>query len=287
MISPKKSKLKITVARHSGFCFGVKRAYDLALTNSKNGKKSYVLGRLVHNNEVVKKLKERGIEEVKKLNQIKSGSIIFTAHGEGPEIYELAKRAGLNVIDATCPKVIKVQRLAKNHIEKGDNVIIFGDKEHKEVKSIFAWTDKKAKIVRNLAELKKFKLDKSKRYILLSQTTQNVEEFQKIIKYLKNELKNFKHFNTICPSTSDRQEEIRKLAKDNGVIIVIGGKDSANSKRLYDISKSINSRSHFVENASQLKKNWFNDIEKVGIAAGASTPEWAIKAVVKKISARR
>jgi (E)-4-hydroxy-3-methyl-but-2-enyl pyrophosphate reductase len=283
MSYPKKSKLKITVARHSGFCFGVKRAYDLACANSKPGKNIYVLGKLVHNDEVVKELKKRGIKEIKKLDNIIMGIVVFTAHGEGPKSYEIAKTKKIRVIDATCPKVVSVQRLAKNHIEKGDNVIIFGDKEHKEVKSIFAWTVSRAKIVRNLTELKKFKLDKNKKYILLSQTTQNAEEFQKIINYLQKQLKNFKYFNTICPSTDDRQKEVRKLAKTYAVIIIIGGKDSANSKRLYEIAKSINPKSYFIENASQLKKGWFNDISKIAIAAGASTPEWVIKEVKLKI----
>ena len=161
--------------------------------------------------------------------------------------------------------------------------MVFGDKNHKEVKSVFEWSGKKAKIVGSLKEAKKIKLDKTKKYCLVAQTTQNVEEFKKIIAYFQKNLKNFTYFNTICPSTDDRQKEVRILAKNNDVVIVIGGRDSANSSMLYEISKSINKKSYFVENAKQLKKNWFSDIKKIAVSAGASTPEWIIKEVINKI----
>jgi 4-hydroxy-3-methylbut-2-enyl diphosphate reductase len=128
------------------------------------------------------------------------------------------------------------------------------------------------------------KLDKAKKYCLISQTTQNVEEFKKIIAYLQKNLKNFTHINTICPSTDDRQKEVRVLAKNNDAVVVIGGKDSANSRMLYEISRSINKKTYFIENTRQLKKNWFNGIKKIAVSAGASTPEWIIKEVINKIN---
>lgn len=275
--------MKITVAKNAGFCFGVKRAYDLTCVNSKNCTDIFILGKLVHNNDVCADLYKRGIKEVKSLADIKEGTVIFTAHGVGPGFYEKASDRGLKIIDTTCPKVMKAQRLAKNFAEKKCIVIIFGDKNHKEVKSIFEWSDKKAKIVGSLEEAKKLKLDKAKKYCLISQTTQNVEEFKKIIAYLKKNLKNFTYINTICPSTDDRQREVRQLAKTNDAVIVIGGKDSANSRMLHEIAKSINEKSYFVENAGQLKKKWFSGIKRIAISAGASTPEWIIEEVVKKI----
>lgn len=280
------NKLKITVGKHSGFCFGVKRAYDLACVNSKNCDSIYILGKLVHNDDVCRDLKRRGVREIKSVDDIKEGTIIFTAHGIGPNLYEKASERGLKIIDTTCPKVIKAQRLAKNYAEKGYRVIIFGDKKHKEVKGIREWSGSKAKIIGSLKEAKKLKLDKNKEYCLISQTTQNVEEFKRIKDYLSKALANFIHFNTICDSTNNRQEEVRKLAKNNDVVIVIGGRDSANSRMLFEITKSLNKKVYFIENASQLKKSWINDISKVAIAAGASTPEWVIKGVVFEISKR-
>lgn len=287
----KKNKLKITVGRHSGFCFGVKRAYDLANMNSFDCEKLYMLGKLVHNNDVCAELKKKGIREIKQLSDIRGGAIIFTAHGVGPDLYKKANKKGLRIIDTTCPKVMKAQRLAQNFIEKGWQVIIFGDKNHKEVKGIKKWSRNKAAIIKNIEEVKKIKLDKKKRYCLIAQTTQNVAEFKKIRDYLTHELganekrmgTNFLFFNTICDSTDNRQNEIRKLAKNNDAVIVIGGRDSANTKRLFEIAKSLNPKSYLVENAGQLKKSRFSDIKRVAVSAGASTPEWVIKKVVSRI----
>jgi 4-hydroxy-3-methylbut-2-enyl diphosphate reductase len=277
-------KPKITLGKHSGFCFGVRRAYDLTCVNSKDCDDVFILGKLVHNNDVCADLYKRGIKEIKVLSDIKEGTVIFTAHGVGPGSYEKASARGLKIIDTTCPKVMKAQRLAKNFAEKRYTVLIFGDKNHKEVKSIFEWSERKAKIVGDLKEVKKMKIEKTKKYFLLSQTTQNVEEFKKIIAYLKKNLKNFVFFNTICPSTDDRQKEVRWLAKNNDNIIVIGGKDSANSRMLYKISRSINKKTYFIENAEQLKKSWFDGIKRIAVSAGASTPKWIIKEVIGKIN---
>jgi (E)-4-hydroxy-3-methyl-but-2-enyl pyrophosphate reductase len=279
--------LKITIAKNAGFCFGVKRAYDLACVNSKYCDDIYILGKLVHNNDVCTDLKKRGIKEVLSIDDARDATIIFTAHGIGPEMYEKAQNNGLKVIDTTCPKVMKAQRLAKAYAEKGFQIIIFGDKEHKEVKSIFEWSGKKAKIVGSLQDAKKLRFYKSKKYCLISQTTQNVQDFKKIRGCLKNKLPHFVFFNTICDSTDKRQKEVRELSGTNNVVIVIGGKDSANSKRLYEISKSIQPKTFFVENSDQLRRVWFSGAKKIAITAGASTPDWAIKKVFKKIRNRK
>jgi small subunit ribosomal protein S1 len=276
-------KPKIILGKHSGFCFGVKRAYDLTCVNSKDCDDVYILGKLVHNNDVCQDLYGRGIREIKSLSDIQEGTVIFTAHGVGPGFYEKASERGLKIIDTTCPKVMKSQRIAKSFSEKKYQVIIFGDKDHKEVKSIFEWSGKHAKIVGNLAEAEKLKLNKAKKYCLVAQTTQNVEEFQKIIAYFQKNLKKFAFFNTICESTDDRQKEIRKLAKENDVILVIGGKDSANSRMLHEIAKKINQSSFFIENEHELKKTSFKGAKKIAVSAGASTPDWIIKRIVDNL----
>jgi len=275
--------LKITIAKHSGFCFGVKRAYDLACASSRSRGKVYILGKLVHNDDVCRDLRKKRIKEIKSLNEAKEGTIIFTAHGVGPRLYEKVIKKGLKIIDTTCPKVVKAQRLAKNYAKKGYQVIVFGDEKHEEVKGIWEWSGDKVKIIGSLKEAKKLKLEKKKKYCLISQTTQNVEEFKRIKDYLSKASANFVYFNTICDSTDSRQNETRKLAEKNDAVIVVGGRDSANSRRLYEIAKSINLKTYFIENARQLKKNWFSDIKKLAITAGASTPEWAISKVIDKI----
>ncbi|PIV83968.1 MAG: 4-hydroxy-3-methylbut-2-enyl diphosphate reductase [Candidatus Moranbacteria bacterium CG_4_8_14_3_um_filter_43_15] len=278
-----KNILKITIAKHSGFCFGVKRAYDLACAGSRSRGKVYILGKLVHNDDVCRDLRKKRIKEIKSLNEAKEGTIIFTAHGVGPRLYEKVIKKGLKIIDTTCPKVVKAQRLAKNYAKKGYQVIVFGDEKHEEVKGIWEWSGDKVKIIGSLKEAKKLKLEKKKKYCLISQTTQNVEEFKRIKDYLSKASANFVYFNTICDSTDSRQNETRKLAEKNDAVIVVGGRDSANSRRLYEIAKSINLKTYFIENARQLKKNWFSDIKKLAITAGASTPEWAISKVIDKI----
>jgi 4-hydroxy-3-methylbut-2-enyl diphosphate reductase len=275
--------MKIILGRYSGFCFGVKRAYDLTCVNSKDCDNVYILGKLVHNNDVCQDLYKRGIKEIRNLSDIKEGTVIFTAHGVGPGSYEDASARGLKIIDTTCPKVMKSQRLAKSCDEKKYQVIIFGDKDHKEVKSIFEWSAKHAKIVGSLAEAEKLKLNKAKKYCLVAQTTQNVEEFKKIIAYFQKNLRNLAYFNTICDSTDDRQKEIRKLAKENDVVIVIGGKDSANSRMLHEIAKKINKNSFFIENEHELKKMSFKGAKKIAVSAGASTPNWIIKRIVDNL----
>lgn len=275
--------MKLTVGKYSGFCFGVKRAYDLACVNSKNCSDIYILGKLVHNDDVCEDLKKRGIREIKALKDAKNATVMFTAHGIGPHAYEKAQARGLKIIDTTCPKVMKAQRLAKSYAKKGNQIIVFGDKDHEEVKSILEWSGDRAKIVSGLEEAKKININKNKRYCLISQTTQNVEELKRIDNYLRHKLPHFVSFSTICDSTDNRQKEVRKLAKKNEAIIIIGGKDSANSKRLYEIAKSINLKSYFIENAKQLKKSWFNDIKKIAVSAGASTPKWAIEDVIARI----
>ncbi|OGI27297.1 MAG: 4-hydroxy-3-methylbut-2-enyl diphosphate reductase [Candidatus Moranbacteria bacterium RIFOXYB1_FULL_43_19] len=278
------NKRKITVGKNSGFCFGVKRAYDLASMNSFDCEKLHMLGKMVHNNDVCAKLKKMGIKEIKRLSDVRDGAIIFTAHGVGPGLYEKANRNGLRIIDTTCPKVMKAQRLAQNFIEKGWCVVIFGDKHHKEVKGIKEWSKNEAITAGCLKNIKKIKLDKKKKYCLISQTTQNVAEFKKIKEYLSKKLPNFLSFNTICDSTDNRQNEIRKLAKKNDAVIVIGGRDSANTKRLFEIANSINPNSYLIENEKGLRKSWFTGAKKIAISAGASTPEWVIRAVIDKIA---
>ena len=278
-------KLRITVGCHSGFCFGVKRAYEMTLKCAKNCRKPVcVLGKLVHNEDVVKKLRELGIEAVNSLDNIPKGTVIFTAHGTEPSLHRRAKSKGLTILDTICPNVLRAQKLAQDYSKKNYQVIIFGDKNHKEVKSVYKWADKKPKIIENFGDLKKLKLEKNKKYCLISQTTQNLEQFKKIADYLKKKnLEKFVFFNTICRSTHDRQNEIRKLARINEIVIVIGGKDSANSCRLYEIAKEINPKSYFIENSKELKKSWFRNICEVAVGAGASTPEWVIEEVVKSI----
>jgi len=287
--------MKINLSQYAGFCDGVDRAYkivQIASQNKKTKKPIYMLGSLVHNEDVAKKIEKMGVKRIaldknvantfKKLKN-KIGTIVVTAHGFGPALYEYAEKNGIDILDTTCPRVFKVQRLAKAFAERGAQVIILGEKNHKEVKGIFEWAGKKAQIIEGEKDLKNLKLDKKKEVVLVSQTTQNESLFYRIADALQNKKYKIKIFNTACDTTHNRQEEVQKMAKENEVMIIIGSTHSSNSNRLNEISLELNSQTYFVENAKKIKKSWLKNIKTIGVMAGASTPKWIISEVVKKI----
>lgn len=278
------NKIKIIKGKYGGFCFGVERAYRMVISETEQSDKVHIMGALAHNKGVTDSLAKRGAKEIENLDQIKEGIVVFTAHGAEPELYSKAQKMGLKIVDTTCPKVMRVQKLAQKHALLKDQIIIFGDKNHKEVKNIYAWSDKTAIIITNLTEAKKIKLDCNKKYCLLSQTTQDLKKFEKIEEYLKEKLnESLISYKTICPSTLARQIEAAELARSGEVVIVIGGKTSANSRRLYEVARRINQKTYFIEDKEGLVPEWFRKINTVSIIAGASTLNDTIEEVISLI----
>ncbi|MCX6765627.1 MAG: 4-hydroxy-3-methylbut-2-enyl diphosphate reductase [Candidatus Moranbacteria bacterium] len=285
--------MKITLSKHAGFCEGVRRAYDMivsAVGNPQVKKPIYVLGSLVHNADVVKNLEDLGVKKIqvdrnlfKNLRNLKSkiGTLVITAHGIGPALYEFCRKEKIWLIDTTCPRVIRVQRLAKVFAEKMHKLVIIGDKDHKETKGIREWSKNTAIIVEKVKELKELKLNSFKRVTVLFQTTQDLDLAEIVSSFVHNFCPDVKVINTICRTTHDRQNEVKKIARQSDAVVVIGSSESANSTRLWEIAKRINPRSYFIERADQIKKEWLRKIEKVGITAGASTPQWVIQEVVE------
>ena len=288
--------MQITLSKYAGFCEGVARAYDIVEKIAKDPETKrpvFVLGSLVHNDDVVRKIEEMGVEKISVdenlmdfLNSAKEkiGTLIITAHGIGPEIYEFVKENNINLVDTTCPKVIKVQRLAENFSKKGYQLVIIGEKKHKEVKGIYEWAGKKVFVVENSEDLHALSLDPEKNIAVISQTTQNRDFFDQSAKYIKEKYPQAEIINSICMTTHDRQAEVKELAEKNDVVIVIGSPRSANSKRLYEIAHRINPKTYFVEKADDLQSDWFSGCEKVAITAGASTPNFLIDEVKDKIN---
>lgn len=285
--------MRIILSKYAGFCDGVERAYQMVLNIAKDKKIKkpiFVLGSLVHNDDVVEKIEKLGIRKIKvtpkifkdldKLNS-KIGTLAITAHGMGPEIYEFCRRKNINLIDTTCPRVIKVQRLARVFLQKGYKIIIIGEKDHKEVKGINEWADKKGIFIENEEDLEKIKFSPKQKLLVISQTTQNQDFVKKAAAYIRKKFPTAEIIDTICLATHNRQSEIRKMAKTNEAMIVIGSPESANSTRLWEIAREINPRSYFVERAGQIKKKWLAGIKKVGVTAGASAPQWIIDEVVE------
>jgi len=291
--------MKITLSQYAGFCDGVRRAFETMsalVTENPNsdtfeyqGKKMkkpvYVLGSLVHNQDVVNKIEEKGIKKIdmqkfKNSRPGEIGTIIITAHGIGPKIYEIAKEKSIDLIDTTCPKVIKVQRLAQSFVKKGYNLILVGDKDHKEVKSIYEWGGEKALVVSSEKELQEVNFDPAQKIVILSQTTQSQDFLAAVYEYVKKKYKNVEIIDTICMETRQRQDELKKLAKDSDAMVIIGSTESANSTRLWEISKKINPKAIFISRVGELEDNFFRGMKNVSVTAGASTPEWIIADVM-------
>ena len=193
----------------------------------------------------------------------------------------MAKAKGIAIIDTTCPKVIKVQKLAKKFSESSCQLVVIGDYGHKEVMGICEWANGKAIVVKNKKDLKNIKLSSLEKIVVISQTTQDKKSVDKIFEFIKKKYDKVETVDTICMATQSRQNEARKLAKNSDAVIIVGSPTSANSTRLWEISKKINPKSHFIERAEDIKKEWFKNCRKIGVTAGASSPDWVIKDVIK------
>lgn len=274
--------IKVISAKYVGFCPGVKRAWGLVeKTVRSKSKPIYILGDLIHNQQAINKLNNWGIKNIDNLKMIKDkrGVVIIRAHGESPQTYQKLKRLNLKFVDTTCPNVIKIQELAKQLSDDGFFIVISGEKEHPEPKATLAYA-KRGLIISTIKEAKK--ILPRKKIALISQTTFPPIIFEQISKILKKKSANFKSLGTICNITQMAQKEAQKVAKRVDLMIVVGGKHSSNTKRLVEVCQKIVPTYH-IETAQELKTNWFKGASKVGLTAGASTPDWIIKEVKDKI----
>lgn len=284
--------MKITLSKYAGFCDGVERAYKIVkkiVQDQEIRKPVFVLGSLVHNDDVVKRIEQLGVKKIDfngrisevigKIDQ-KIGTIVVTAHGIGPKIFDVAKEKGVDVIDTTCPKVIKAQRLAEAFCKRSCQVIIVGKKKHKETMGILRWTKKKAVVVENKDDVDALKLPKDIRLTVISQTTQNKDLVDEIVGHILKKYPKAEVLDTVCDTTKNRQLEAKDLAGSHDAILVIGSPHSSNSTELWNIVKKINSNSHFIERVEDIKDQWFAGCKKVGVTAGASSPKWVIKEIV-------
>lgn len=269
--------MEVILAEHLGFCYGVKRAIKIAREHADG--KSCTLGPIIHNPQMVERLKSEGVGTVDELSSMKEGTLIIRSHGVGPEVYAQAEARGLNLVDATCPHVKKAQRSAKKLVDEDRQVIIIGEKNHPEVKSIFDWSDKRAIILETVEEAER--LANFKRLGIVSQTTFSGERFNKIVASLLDKSGNIKILRTICNATDQRQTAAIELARKVEAMIVIGGRNSANTSRLAQLCEK-KCKTFHIETAAELQPEWFNNVKKIGITAGASTPDWIIREVQRK-----
>jgi 4-hydroxy-3-methylbut-2-enyl diphosphate reductase len=275
--------MKINVAKSAGFCFGVKRALNIALETAKSCGRVYMLGDIVHNEEVVKRIEQEGIRKITGLAKGKDKALLIRAHGASRKTIEEAKELGFRIIDATCPMVKEIHKIAHNMEKKGYKVIIIGDKEHDEVHGIIGQLQNKATVIESLQKIPIKTIRGIKKAAVVVQSTQNIDNVMKILRALRLYIKDLKFFNTICRPTQIKQSEIKKMPKENEVMIVIGSKNSANTKRLYEIAKSFNPKSYWISNAQEVKRSWLSGALNVGVTAGASTPDSTTKKVVARL----
>ena len=269
--------MQVILAEHIGFCYGVKRAIKIAREHADGI--SCTLGPIIHNPQMVERLRAEGVGTVDKISDMKEGTIIIRSHGVGPKVYAEAQARGLTLVDATCPHVKKAQHSAKKLVDEGRTVVIVGEKNHPEVKSIFDWSDQKATIIETVEEAEA--LAECKRLGIVSQTTFSGERFKQIVMRLLDKSRDIKILRTICNATDLRQSATISLAQNVDVMIVIGGRNSANTTRLAQISEK-NCRTFHIETAEELKPEWLGNVKKIGITAGASTPDWIIREVYRK-----
>ncbi len=271
--------MKIKLAESYGFCFGVKRAIKIA----EESPNSTTIGPLIHNNEEINRLKNNfnvdNINDFKEITNIKKA--IIRTHGITKENLEELKKKNIDICDATCPFVSKPQKICEDMSKQGYQVIIFGDIKHPEVKGVMSYAQGDAKVVLNEKDLEKIKLHN--KVAIISQTTRKFSDYNKIINYVIPKCKEARIFNTICNATFENQKAAKKLSLECDVMIIIGGKNSSNTKQLFEISRANCSDSHLIENENELEKEWFENKKKCGISAGASTPDWIIEKIMNKI----
>ncbi|MDH4099387.1 MAG: 4-hydroxy-3-methylbut-2-enyl diphosphate reductase [Nitrospirota bacterium] len=273
--------MEILLAANAGFCFGVKRAINMAFEAAENCEgEVYTLGPIIHNPQVVEKLGSEGVKSVNDLPSEGGATLIVRTHGVPPAVMEEAQQR-FNVIDATCPFVKKAQEDAHQLAEEGYQVVLVGDKGHPEVTSIMGSAGKGAVVVESAEELKDIRL--KKRIGVIVQTTQSFENLAAVVTECLARGKVVKVFNTICNSTTVRQEATRELARKVDLMLVVGGRNSANTTRLTTICLDEGKTTYHIEVPEEIREEWLEKVEKVGITAGASTPEWIINGVVEKL----
>lgn len=272
--------MQVKIADSSGFCYGVRRAISLAEDSAKEYGRVYSLGSLIHNEDEIKRLSKFGVEAIPdKIDQ--RFPILIRSHGEKKENVLHYQSNDYLIVDATCPYVKRIHELISEYSENGYSIILIGDKNHPEVQASATYSLTDVFFLTRVEEVED--LPRNKKYLVVAQTTLKEETYEEILKALDTKEYSFVNINTICSATKKRQAAVKELAKEADAMIIIGGKNSSNSRKLYEIAKEINKNSYFIENKSELVVKNFQKCDMIGVSAGASTPEWIIKEIVDKL----
>ena len=275
--------MEIILAKNAGFCFGVKRATQIAFeaAGRKSADGTYTLGPIIHSPQVVQRLEEMGVKVLRDISTLDSGTVIIRSHGVTASEMDQAAARSLDVVDATCPFVKKAQGHVKELSAEGYDVVVLGDCDHPEVAGIVSYASGRVHVVASAEDMAA--LPDMKRIGIVAQTTQSIVNLRSVVAEALTKGTEIRVYNTICDATSVRQDEARSLAAAVDCMVVIGGYNSANTKRLAEICHEIQTNTHHIEAVEQIDPGWFQGVNKVGLTAGASTPKWLIDEVIDRI----
>ena len=274
--------MEVILAKSAGFCFGVKRAVEKVYEQIDTGRKIYTYGPIIHNEEVVSDLEKRGVKVVaskEELEALKDGTVVIRSHGVPKQIYELMEEKGIECIDATCPFVKRIHDIVEKESDNDKKIIIIGNSGHPEVEGIMGWAKTDAQVIESVQEAENFQGDISKPLCIVSQTTFNYNKFQELVEIFQKRGYNVNVVNTICNATEERQTETGRIAARVDVMIVIGGKNSSNTRKLYEICREKCEATYFIQTLEDLHLELPKTAALVGITAGASTPNNIIEEV--------
>ena len=276
--------MDVSVAKSAGFCFGVKRAVETVYNEIENSENIYTYGPIIHNEEVVKDLENKGVRVINEnddLSKYDRGTVIIRSHGIGKQVYSELEKSGHKIVDATCPFVKKIHNIVKQMSEEGYQVVVIGNKNHPEVVGIISWCDEKrpAITIENTEEANAFSIDDGEKICIVSQTTFNLNKFNELVEIFKKKGYYINVVNTICNATEERQNEAKSIAENSDAVIVIGGLSSSNTQKLYEICRRECNNTQYIQTLNDLDVDSLRDVKKVGITAGASTPNNIIEEV--------
>lgn len=275
--------MEITVAKSAGFCFGVQRAVDSVYKElEENSGKIYTFGPIIHNEQVVEDLNKKGIEvidTVEQLKEIKEGTVVIRSHGVAKEIYDILEQQKLKIVDATCPFVKKIHNIVLDESNNGKTIIIIGNDNHPEVEGIKGWVNGEVIVINKEEQIEKLSLPEQTKACIVSQTTFNHNKFKYLVEIIRKKGYDITVVNTICNATHVRQVEARKISSKVDGMIVVGGKNSSNTQKLYDICRNECENTFYVQTVKDLNLHELKSLKSIGITAGASTPKNIIEEV--------
>ena len=274
--------MKVTLAKSAGFCFGVKRAVEMVYKEAETGKKVYTLGPIIHNEQVVQDLEQKGVRVIdtpEELSEAEDATVIIRSHGISADVYHQLEDKKVRIVDATCPFVSKIHRIVEKKYQEGSCIVIVGNANHPEVEGINGWCNGAATVIGSVSEAENYSQEPARKLCVVAQTTFNYKKFKDIVDIFSKKSYDIDVMNTICNATEERQTEAGTIARQSDAMLVIGGKHSSNTQKLYEICRKECENTYFIQTLDDLDLKQLQSFRSVGITAGASTPNNIIKEV--------